>query len=156
MNQREEVLQAWDRYSAHAYPSPQLDKARAFFQLVRDRHDLCWEDLVTQFRASYYDALDPVSTVLMSTDNPLVMYNVTRFADVNNPQEASAMKRFISQSDSNKHQFSLAALAAKPAMQPELLNKPNLPDSVRAVLNPRPPAAVADPGSAPAAEARQA
>lgn len=137
MQQRQEVLEAWKRYSATASPSPQLEKARAFFQLVQDRTDLCWDDLVTQFRSRYSDALDTVSNVLMATNNPLIMYNFTRFANPSDPKEANALKSFIRQSDVDRDQLSLAALAVHPVLQPEILNKAQLPAAVTAALNPK-------------------
>ena len=147
MNQREEVLQAWDRYSASAYPSPQLEKARAFFQMVHDRRDLCWDEFAEQFRSKYYDALEPLSVVLMATNNALIMYNFTRYADANKAPEANVLKNFIRQADGDKHQVSLAVLAAHPAMQSELLNKGQLPDLVAGVLKPKADTSDGTPGA---------
>lgn len=134
MNQREEILRAWNRYSATAYHSPQFDKAQAFFQLVSDRQNACWDELEVEFRRNYYDAFDEIVGVLMSTNDPLIIYNCVRLADASNPKEANALKNFIRQADPQKHEVSLAALAAVPAMQTELLNKQQLPASVRTVL----------------------
>jgi len=134
MNQRQEIMQAWNRYSATAYRTPQFQKAQGFFTMMDQRPDICWDDLVTEFRRNYYDAFDVIVPVLMSTDNPLVMYNCVRFADLNNPKEADAAKTFIKNCDAQKHQLSLQSLAAVPNLQSELNQKPGLPDPVRAAL----------------------
>ena len=42
MNQRQEILQAWNRYSATAYRSPQFQKAQAFFQMMQQRPARVW------------------------------------------------------------------------------------------------------------------
>jgi len=134
MNQREEVMRAWRAYSQHAYHSPQLEKARAFFEMVEQRQDICWEDLVNEFRSHYSDALDEITSVLINTDDPLVMYNFVRHADQDNPKEAEAVKAFIRRSDAERHQVSLHAAAQVAQFQPELKKKAKLPDTVRQAL----------------------
>jgi len=134
MNQREEILRSWNRYSAAAYRSPQFLKAQAFFNMVNERTDMCWEDLVAEFRRNYYDAFDVIVGVMMDTKDPLIMHNYVRFADLSNPKEASAAKTFIRNCDPDKHQVSLLELAALPDMRAELQKKPLLPESVRAAL----------------------
>jgi hypothetical protein len=134
MNQREEIMQAWNRHSATAYPSPQFKKAQAFFEMLNERPEICWDDLVAEFRRNYYDAFDEIVSVMVDTDNPLIMYNCVRFADLNNPREVDAAKNFIRNCDADKHQVSLQALAAVPGLQSELKKKPQLPAPVRQAL----------------------
>lgn len=150
MNQREEIAKSWNRYSATAYRSPQFLKAQQFFDMVDARTDLCWDDLAAEFRKNYYDAFDPIINVLMATNDPLIMHNAVRLADLSNPQEANAAKTFIRSCDPVKNQVTLATLAATPEMRTELLKKPQLPDSVRASLGlgnqPAPSSPPAPPG----------
>lgn len=134
MNQRQEIMEAWNRYSATAYRSPQFQKAQAFFEMMNQRPNICWDDLATEFRRNYYDAFDVIVPVLMSTDNPLIMYNCVRFANLNNPKEVDAAKTFIRSCNAEKHQVSLQALAAVPSLQSELNLKPGLPAPVRSAL----------------------
>jgi len=134
MLQRKEVMDAWKRRKATAYRSPQLQKADAFFAMVNNRTDNCWDDLVAEFRRNYYDSFDEIVPVMMETDNPLIMYNFARHADFNNPKEVEAAKSFIRNCNAEKHQASLQAMASVPSLQQELQNKPNLPDSVRNAL----------------------
>jgi hypothetical protein len=138
MNQRREILQAWAKYSATAYPSPQLKKAQAFFQLISDRPDICWDELVTEFRKNYYDAFDQIIPVLISTDDPLIVYNCVRFADLDNPKEVETLRNFVRTCDPQKHQLTLQALATVPALQSEVMKKPMLPDMVRQALGFKP------------------
>jgi len=134
MNQRLEILQAWAKYSATAYRSSQFLKAQAFFQLIADRPDICWDELVTEFRNNYYDAYDVIVPVLLSTDDPLIVHNCVQFADLNNPKEADTVKTIIATVDPEKHQGTLQTLATVPSMQPVLMKKAQLPDSVRVTL----------------------
>jgi hypothetical protein len=130
-------MQAWNRYSATAYRSPQFQKAQAFFEMMNQRPDICWDDLVTEFRQNYYDAFDVIVPVLMSTDDPLIMNNCVRFANLSNPKELDAAKTFIRNCNAEKHQVSLQALAAVPSLQPDLNSKAGLPTSVRTALSPK-------------------
>jgi hypothetical protein len=134
MNQREEVIRAWKQQSKTAYRSPQFEKARAFFEMVEQRQDICWEDLVNEFRNNYYDSLDQIVSVLIATDDPMVLYNFVRYADMANPKEAEAVRAFIRKCDAERHQISFRTVAQVPDMQPELRKKPQLPDTVREAL----------------------
>jgi hypothetical protein len=134
MNQRAQIMRAWNRRSATAYQSPQLKKAQAFFTMVNERPEVCWEDLVTEFRRNYYDAFDEIVPAVTDTDHSLIVYNCFRFLDFNNPKEVDVAKNFIRNCNPEKHQGTLQALAAVPSLQPELNKKPGLPASVRDAL----------------------
>jgi hypothetical protein len=134
MNQRQEILDAWAKYSASAYRSSQFVKAQGFFQLIEDRTDMCWEDLVSEFRNHYYDAYDTIVPVLLSTNDPLIVHNVARFADLNSAKEADTVKNIVANADPVRQQATLQAFAAVPALQPVLMKKAQLPDTVRVAL----------------------
>jgi hypothetical protein len=112
------------------------DKAQAFFQFMRERKNICWEELVPEFRANYYEAYDELVSVLFATDDVFIVYNVILFADFNQPQEIKAHVRFIQECDPLKHQVNLRTLAQKkiPELSEALRNKEGLPDSVREAL----------------------
>jgi len=135
MNQRSQVMQAWNRRSATAYQSPQVKKAQAFFTMVNERPEICWEDLATEFRRNYYDAFDEIVPTVMATDHALIVYNCLRVFDFNNPKEADVARNFIRNCNAEKHQVALQALAAVPSLQPELNKKPGLPAPVRNALS---------------------
>ncbi len=134
MNQRAILSAAWERYKRAHPNSPHLKTAQAFFDYMDAKPDICWDDLVVDFRRSYYDAFDEIVGTLLETDDPLLIYNATRFADFNNPRELEAAKKVIQQMDADKHQVSLAQLAQVPDLQPTLKVRGYLPDSVRTVL----------------------
>lgn len=134
MNQRQEILDAWAKYSASAYRSSQLVKAQAFFQLIEDRTDMCWEDLVSEFRKTFYDAYDTIVPVLLSTNDPLIVHNIATFADLNTPKEAETVKHIIANADPVRQQGTLQVFATVPSMQPVLLKKAQLPDTVKVSL----------------------
>lgn len=142
MNQRETIIKAWLSYkAAHPY-SPHLAKAQAFFDYINARPDICWDDLVTDFRRDYYDAFDEVVGTLIETNDPLIIFNASQFADFNNPKEIEAARHAIQQLDADKHQASLIALAQVPALLPALKIRGYLPDSVRMALGYKPVATV--------------
>jgi hypothetical protein len=138
MNQRQEVLNAWQNYSRTAFRSPQFEKAKQFFQLVEQRPDICWDELVPEFRAKYADALNEIVGVLMATNDPLIIHNVVRYADPNNPKEADVVKGFIQNGDVNRHEVTFQAAAAMPYLQADLTKRAKLPDSVRVAMGQKP------------------
>jgi hypothetical protein len=71
-----------------------------------------------------------------------------RFADPNRPREIALLRQVVEQSDPERHQHSLRAIAEmkKPELVAAIQRKGVLPDSVREVLGP--------PAAAPARPAR--
>jgi hypothetical protein len=142
MNQRDLVLKIWERRRPLLADTPRKRKAEAFFDLVRQQTEICWEGLADEFRRNYYDAFEEIVPVLLETDDPLIIYNCVRFADLNNPKEVAAAQQLIRASSAEKHQVTLRTLAEtqKSELMPALREKRDLPESVRAVLRPdRPP-----------------
>jgi hypothetical protein len=140
MNQRQTILNAWERRRKLRPASPQLAKAQAFFDLISQESDRCWPDLVTTFRRSFSDAYDEIVPVLLDTDDPLVIYNTTQVLDMNNPKDADVAKRVVAGFDSQKHLASMLTLAKIPELQPALRQKASLPQPIRDALNPAAPA----------------
>jgi len=112
--------------------------AQGFMDLMRDRPEVCWEDMVPEFRAHFYDALEELIPPLLALDDPLITLNLVRFADPNSPREAALLRRVIEQSDPERHQHSLRAIAEmkKPELLAAIQRKRDLPDSVKEVLGP--------------------
>lgn len=140
MNQRELIQAAWQRRKKNRTPSAHLQKAGEFFDLVDSNPDICWDELVNEFRNNYYDAFDEIVPTLLDTDDPLIVYNCIRFGDLSNPQEAEAAKRLIQNVDPDKHEVSMLALAGDKELQPTLKKVGQLPTSVKTALGlvPRP------------------
>jgi hypothetical protein len=138
MNQRDVILKSWERRRALLANTPSRRKAEAFFELVRQQTEICWEGLADEFRRNYYEAFDEIVPVLLETDDPLILYNCVRFADLNNPKEVAAAQQLIRGASSEKHQVTLRTLAEtqKSELLPTLHEKQDLPESVRAALRP--------------------
>lgn len=148
MLQRTTILDAWE-----GTPSPQAavqeasttgrrrggaasasqQRAQTFMAMVREQEALCWEDLVAEFRQNYYDSFAELIPPLFATDDPLIIHNCIRFADLNQPREVEILKQFIRSCDPEKHQVSLRALAERgqPELTAELKKRKDLPQSVR-------------------------
>jgi hypothetical protein len=142
MNQRDLVLKIWEGRRALLADTPRRRKAEAFFDLVRQQTEICWEGLAEEFRRNYYEAFDEIVPVLLETDDPLILYNCVRFADLNNPREVAAAQQLIRGADGEKHQVTLRTLAEtqKAELMPALREKRDLPESVRAAIRlDRPP-----------------
>jgi hypothetical protein len=134
MNQREVILAAWQKHKATRAPSPHVQLADEFFKFMEDRPDICWTELSEEFRKKYYEAFDVIVPVLMATDDPLIVHNLVRFADLSNPKEAEAAKRLISSVDPDRHEVTMVALAADEEMRPAISKLRQLPDSIKAAL----------------------
>lgn len=130
------------------------EQVEAFRHVLEERKDICWSDLVPQFRENYYEAYDEIASALFATDDPLIVYNTIRYADFSKPQEVAAHARFISECDAEKHQVSLRALARTkvPKLIKALNAREDLPESVKDVLTGKEEEAIAA-AAAQAAEA---
>jgi hypothetical protein len=159
MEQRAVILQAWGRGTAIRATQPGTvaamaataaveappavsDTAEAFAATMRDNPEACWEDMVPEFRAKYYDALEELIPPLLALDDPLITLNLVRFADPTSPREVELLRQLIGQCDPDRHQHSLRALAEMG--QPELLRalhqKQGMPDVVKEALAAQPAA----------------
>jgi hypothetical protein len=150
MNQRAVIREIWERRKRTLAPSPQAQKAEAFFQFVDEHTDMCWEELAEEFRENYADAAEIVVSVLLETDDPLIVYNCIRFADQSRAPEIAAMKRIAHDCDLERHQVGLVALAKTQAKEVTtiLRARKELPSAVRTALK--------APGAAPAVRKKKA
>lgn len=134
MKQKEVILAAWERRSKNHAPTPSFKRAQEFFEMMINNPDICWDELVAEFRNNYYDAFDEIVPVLFDTGDPLIIYNCIRFANLENPKEEKAAKRFVQDSDVDVHQVAMKRLAATPAMHPALKKRSSLPKAVLATM----------------------
>jgi hypothetical protein len=141
MFQRESVRQALERRRALRGNSPQFQKAAQFIEDALDSPDDCWESLAREFRRNYSDVMDEIVGVLMETDDPLIVYNMLRIADLSDPEEAEAARKIVRDLDPERHGASLLAMTDEPSMHATIRRKQNLPASVHRALNPEEPAA---------------
>lgn len=136
MLQREIISQALARRRATHGRTPQFQRAQEFFDMVMARQDICWDDLVREYRRNYADALDEIVAVLTETDDPLIIYHLLRVADLQDPREAEAVRKIVRDIDPQKHEVSVLAMATEPRLRATIQKKERLPASVRAALNP--------------------
>jgi hypothetical protein len=139
MFQREAVRQALARRRATRGNSPQFQKAAQFIEDALDSPDDCWASLAREYRRNYTDVLDEIVGILVETDDPIIVYNMVRIADLGDPQEAEAVRKVVRDLDSARHGASLLALTEEPSMHATIRRKQNLPASVHAALNPEEP-----------------
>lgn len=147
MLQRQTIGEVLERRRATHGDSPQFQKAAEFFQMAMARQEICWDDLVLEFRRNYKDALHEIVAVLLETDDPLIIFHMLRVLDSKDPQEAEAVQNIVRDLDPEKHEVSMLGLIGEPSLRAALKKKKNLPESVRAALEPS-----AAPAEKPAAK----
>lgn len=136
MLQRQTVGEVLERVRAERGDSPQFQKAAEFFQMALGHTEICWDDLVLEFRRNYKDVIDEIVAVLMETDDPLIIFHTLRVLDPNDPQEAKAIDDIVRGLDPVKHEVGMLGLLGEPSLRAALKKKRDLPESVRAALDP--------------------
>src|SRR5262245_38593434 len=136
MHQKVAIMKAWAHASRARISTPAREKAQAFFEMLSEQREFCWEKLLAEFRRNYYDAFDEIVSVLFATDDPFIIYQCVQHADLNNPREVEVLQQIIRDCNPEKHQVSLLALAEKqvPAFTAALQEKQFLPAPVREAL----------------------
>lgn len=123
MIQRSLVWRAWLRSRSDHIPSSKADRLRQFFEEMEAHPADCWDALVPTLRSRYEDVLEEIVTVLISTDDPLIIYNCFSFADFNNPRELRIIHKFILDCDSERHRCTLQFLSGFKACESELRDR---------------------------------
>ncbi|HVF43554.1 MAG TPA: hypothetical protein VM936_11110 [Pyrinomonadaceae bacterium] len=136
MLQRQTIGDVLERVRAERGDSPQFQKAAQFFQMALGHTEICWDDLVLEFRRNYKDAIDEIVAVLMETDDPLIIFHTLRVLDPNDPQESKAIDDIVRGLDPVKHEVGMLGLLGEPSLRAALKKKRDLPESVRAALEP--------------------
>lgn len=136
MLQRQTVGEVLERVRAERGDSPQFQRAVEFVQAALNRTEICWDDLVVEFRRDYKDAIDEIVAILMATDDPLIIFHTLRVLDPNDPREAKAIDDIVQKLDPVKHEVSMLGLLGEPNLRAALKKKRDLPESVRAALAP--------------------
>lgn len=133
MNQRELILAAWQEHKAKSAPSKHVKLADEFFEYVADHPEFCWIQLSEEFRSKYYDAFDEIIPMLMETDDPFIIHNLVRFADLDQPKEVDAAEEIATNVDPGRHEVTMARLAGtkNDKIRGAVKNRTKLPDSVK-------------------------
>lgn len=136
MLQRQTVGEVLERVRAKRGDSPQFQRAVEFIQAALGRTEICWDDLVVEFRQHYKDAIDEIVAILMETDDPLIIFHTLRVLDPKDPVEAKAINDIVRDLDPVKHEVGMLGLLGEPNLRAAFKKKKDLPDSVRAALAP--------------------
>jgi hypothetical protein len=134
MNEQATVLAAWTRVRPTLGFSPQQQRAEEFFNKLAARSDINWEQLAQEVRLEYNDVAPAILTTLFTTEDPIIVLNAARFANLADPKELAAVTKFIATCDVAKEQAVLQIMASRPELQPALRARPDLPPAVRAAL----------------------
>jgi hypothetical protein len=136
MLQRQTVGEVLERLRAKHGDSPQFQKAMELVQMALGQTEICWDDLVLEFRRNYKDVTDEVVAILMETDDPLIIFHTLRVLDPNDPVEAKAINDIVRDLDPVKHEVGMLGLLGEPNLRAAFKRKKDLPESVRAALAP--------------------
>jgi hypothetical protein len=120
MIQRSIVWRAWLRSRNDRIASPKNDRLRQFFDEMEAHPGDCWDALVPTLRSGYDDVMEEIVTLLISTDDPLIIYNLFRFADFGNARELRIIHKFILNCDAERHRCTLQFLSGFKACESEL------------------------------------
>jgi hypothetical protein len=134
MLQRQTVGEALERVRAERGNSPQFQKAMELVQTAMASTEICWDDLVVEFRHNYKDVIDEVVAILLATDDPLIIFHTLRVLDPNDPVEAKAIDDIVQNLDPVKHEVGMLGLLGEPSLRAAIKKKRDLPESVRAAI----------------------
>lgn len=123
MIQRSIVWRAWLQSRNDRFASPKNDRLRQFFEEMEAHPGDCWDALVPTLRSGYEDVLEEIVTVLIRTDDPLIIYNCFSFADFKNPRELEIIHKFILNCDPERHRCTLEFLSRFKAFESELRHR---------------------------------
>lgn len=134
MLQRQTVGEALEQVRTERGNSPQFQKAMELVQMAMASTEICWDDLVVEFRRNYKDVIDEIVAILMATDDPLIIFHTLRVLDPNDPVEAKAIDDIVQKLDPVKHEVGMLGLLGEPSLRAAIKKKRDLPESVRAAI----------------------
>lgn len=134
MLQRQTVGEVLERVRAERGNTPQFQKAMELVQTALGHTEVCWDDLVVDYRRNYKDVTDDLVAILIATDDPLIIFHMLRVLDPNDPVEAEAINDIVEGLDPVKHEVGMLGLLGEPTLRAAIKKKRNLPESVRAEL----------------------
>lgn len=83
-------------------------RVQEFVTMVRESPDLCWPDLVAEFRSTYYDVYQKLVPALEASEDPFIRNMLIRYADPEQPQERKMLRELANTTD-----FERDAMAAE-------------------------------------------
>lgn len=133
MYQRRRVLQIWEQ----AGLKKSRDKhVRNFIALVEKAPGHSWQSYADKLRKSYPRALKAILAPLVENDDPLIVANALRIANLKKKNEREVVADFAQNADAEKHAYALELIAqiGTEAIKKEMAKRKDLSPKVRQLL----------------------
>src|SRR5207248_11299059 len=104
MNERSLILSSWQQVRPNLSHSLRQQRLDEFFARLDAQPDVSWDELARMAREKYSDVVPVILSVILGTDNPLMVLNSLRFVKFDDPGEVDALKKFVRQADPQKHE----------------------------------------------------
>jgi hypothetical protein len=136
MHQKNLVKQAWQ--AAGLYQSKDA-KLQQFLKLI-DGPLACWPELVDECRRNYAKYKTRLAQPIINTGDTLLRLNLVRVIDAQYDDEVQLLRTLIQQSDPQKDEPELKAVALKnvPALTKAIAAKPGLSKELESIVRPKP------------------
>lgn len=109
-------------------------KVQEFVRLLRERRDLCWGDVATEFRSKYYDVFEKLIPALEKSDDPFIRNMLIKHADPERPRERQLLKTLATNTDFERDVLAAQQLAQINVKEVETVLKKRLPGGVAALV----------------------
>ena len=107
MSQRRLVLHALRDAGLLESGDPRVQE---FVRLVREHRELCWRDLVSEFREKYDDIADRLLPALERSGDPLIRNMLIQYADPERPKERQMLAKIARDTDLDEDRLAAAHL----------------------------------------------
>ncbi|MFH1217114.1 MAG: hypothetical protein V1706_11500 [Pseudomonadota bacterium] len=107
-------------------------KVQEFLQYMKGCRQGCWEQIIPEFKAKYYDCFDTIVPVLAGMDDALIQMILAKHADAGKPKEKAMLEKMAKEVDVEKNPVLLKRIAGlKISSVDNELKKRTLPDNLR-------------------------
>ncbi|HET7461557.1 MAG TPA: hypothetical protein VFJ82_09910 [Longimicrobium sp.] len=131
MSQRQLVWRALAEAGVLDSPDP---KVQAWLKMVRERSDLCWGDMVEEFRTKYYDVYEKVVPALEKSDDAFIRNMLIKHADPDRPKERQLLKTLATTTDFERNVGAAQQLSELGVKEVDTVLKKRLPEGVEGLL----------------------
>lgn len=113
MHERVAIVRRLRQVKNAPRPTSAQKKAEAFLDVIRQKKEACWPELVKEFREDYYDCFEDIIPRLVETDDPQVMMLLVEYADLQQKKEVETLLNFVKKCDPGKHGGFLTMLSER-------------------------------------------
>ena len=134
MHIRELVKQKWQESGLY---ESQNEKVQAFLKYFDEHSELCWSEVLREFRERYYEGFNDLVPPLLDIDDKLLRLMIVRKADLNQGQEVELLSELVRKADPLKNEPELSAIARRrhTRLTAELQKRQDLTEELRRVVN---------------------